>query len=88
MVIEEKADGTLGGKITVSSDGTEIYSAPVKSVELKGAAFQGAYDAPEGQAEILIEGTLAEGKLVGKWKVKIPGQELIEAGSWQATKKP
>ncbi len=87
MTIEEKPDGTLGGKMTVSSGGAEMYSAMLKSLELKGAAFQASYDSPEGQAEILIEGTLTEDKLTGKWKVKIPDQELIEAGNWQATKK-
>ncbi len=87
MVIEEKPDGTLGGKMTVSADGAEIYSVPMKSVELKDTVFQGSYDAPEGQAEIMVEGILTENKLTGKWKVKIPGQDLIEAGNWQATKK-
>jgi len=65
-----------------------MYSATLKSLELKGTAFQTSYDSPEGQAEILIEGTLTEDKLTGKWKVKIPDQDLIEAGNWQATKKP
>ena len=88
MTIEEKPDGTLGGKMTVSSGGAEMYSATLKSLELKGTAFQTSYDSPEGQAEILIEGTLTEDKLTGKWKVKIPDQDLIEAGNWQASKKP
>jgi len=87
MDVEEKTDGTLGGKMTVSSGGAEMYSTPLKSVELKGTTFQASYDSPDGQAEILVEGTLAENKLNGKWKVKIPGQDLIEAGNWQATKK-
>ncbi len=87
MTVEEKPDGTLSGKMTVSSGGAEMYSATLKTLELKGAAFQTSYDAPEGQAEILIEGTLTEDKLTGKWKVKIPDQDLIEAGNWQATKK-
>ncbi len=88
MTIEEKPDATLGGKMTVSSGGSELYSVEMKSIELKDAAFQASYDSPDGQAEILIEGTLAGDKLAGKWKVKIPGQDLIEAGNWQATKKP
>jgi len=88
MAVEEKPDGTLGGKMTVSSsDGTEIYSVPLKTLELKDSIFQATYDSPDGQAEILVEGTLAEDKLTGKWKVKIPGQELIEAGNWKAAKK-
>jgi hypothetical protein len=88
MTIEEQPDAQLAGKMTVSSGGTEMYSVAMKSLELNDTAFHGSYDSPDGQAEILIEGTLAESKLAGKWKVKIPDQDLIEAGNWQATKKP
>jgi len=87
MAVEQKPDATLGGTMTVSSDGTELYSVPLKSLELKDNLFKASYDSPDGQAEILIEGTLLESKLTGKWKVKIPGQELIEAGNWQAARK-
>jgi hypothetical protein len=87
MTVEEKPDGTLAGKMNVSADGSELYSVPLKTLALKDGVFQATYDSPDGQAEILVEGTLIEEKLNGKWKVRIPGQDLIEAGNWKAGKK-
>jgi hypothetical protein len=87
MTVEKKSDGTVGGTLQVSENDAELYSATFKEVSVTGKKISVKLDAPDGQAEMLIEGELLEASLEGTYSYRPAGaQDFTPAGKWKGAK--
>lgn len=83
-----KSGDTLGGKVDVGQD-TGDYSSTFSSASFEGSKFTARYEyTPDPQAEIVLEGSFADGAATGTWTmVQKGGNEPFAAGNWAVSKK-
>jgi hypothetical protein len=87
LVLEKTADGTVGGKVSVTGEPT--YKATFKSLSFDGNKMTAAYDFPPDESgEVLLTATFVEKKGDGTWALRAKGTTAdIATGTWTVTKK-
>ncbi len=87
ITIEKKPDGTLGGRIQVEMNGSELYTADFKEVSQVENKMTIKYDYPLAPTEVQLKGEWREGSLAGTWEVSsADGSGNGTQGTWKATK--
>lgn len=91
LTLERGSDGKLTGSIAVSQDGGggSDYTAKLKSAAFTGEKFTAAYEPPDGQSEISMQGTFGAKGGDGNWSLGAKGQPSSPAaatGSWKIAK--
>jgi hypothetical protein len=85
MTIAREA-GKLTGNLSVSPDGGEGYKVAFKSIAVDGPKVQLRYDAPGGEAEVVLDGTVDGKTLKGTWQALDGGKNVLDSGTFTGTK--
>lgn len=74
------------GKVIVTPDEGDSYTASFKSLTLEGDKLVGKYDDPSGNGEVMLEGT-SDGKAAsGTWTYSRQDNQAAK-GMWKLTRK-
>ncbi len=91
LALERGGDGKLTGSIAVSQDGGggSDYTSKLKNAAFAGDKFSAAYEPPDGQSEIKMNGTFAARDGDGEWSLGAkdqPSSPAMASGTWKITK--
>jgi hypothetical protein len=88
--LERGGDGKLTGSIAVSQDGGggSDYTAKLKNAAFAADKFTAAYEPPDGQSEIHMQGTFSSKGGDGEWSLGAKDQPSPAAasGTWKIAK--
>jgi hypothetical protein len=86
LVLEKNADGTLGGRLSVTGEPT--YNVTLKTVSFDGPKMTATYDFPPDESmEVLLAATFDGNTAKGTWTAREKsGGAQVATGGWTVTR--